>query len=231
MSSQEFCMTRILLLFSIIILASLAAMAQDAQEYVPRYQAYAGYAYVNTPKLALVQRGFDVEFGVNVRRWLTLGADYSYFDGHSDIFPQDLTTAIQLQLAHVIPPGTVVFLPFDSVSYTFTAGPQFNYRGAKWATFFARPAVGGFHETATLKPNTPLTTLLVAQLVPTGKKSELVLFYGFGGGFEIAPDKHFGVQFTADYVHVNLFEGFLASGRNALRLTVGPTFRFGRNVK
>jgi hypothetical protein len=223
-------MTRILLLVS-IILASCAALAQQEQEYVPRYTAFAGYTYVNTPKIALVQRGFDLSFGVNVRRWLTLGADYSYFDGHSDIFARDLTPAIQLQLAHVVPPGTLIFLPFDSVSYTYTAGPQFNYRGAKWATFFARPAVGGFHETATLHPNTPLTRLLVAQLVPSGQRSDLVLFYGFGGGFEIVPRKRFGIQFAADYVHVNLFEGFLASGRNALRLTVGPTFRFGRNVK
>jgi hypothetical protein len=223
-------MTRTLLLFS-IILTSCAALAQQEQEYVPRYTALGAFTYVNTPKIALVQRGFDLEFGVNARRWLTLGADYSYFTGHSDILPQDLTPAIQLQLAGLVPPGTLIFLPFDSVSYTFTAGPQFNYRGVKWATFFARPAVGGFHETATLKPNTPLTTLLVAQLVPSGKKSDLVLFYGFGGGFEVAPTKHFGIQFAADYVHVNLFEGFLAGGRNALRLTVGPTFRFGRNVK
>ncbi len=221
-------MTRVVLLFS-VLLFSCAAFAQ--QENVPRYTAFGGYAYANTPKLGLVQRGFDVEFGVNVNRWLTLGGDYSYFTGHSDLFPHDLTPAIQLQLAAVVPPGAFIFLPFESISYTFTAGPQFNYRGAKWATFFARPAVGGFHETATLKPNTPLTTLLVAQLVPSRKKSDLVLFYGFGGGFELIPAKHLGIQFAADYVHVNLFQGFLNSGRNALRLAVGPTLHFGANVK
>jgi hypothetical protein len=212
----------------LILLASCPVFAQ--QDYVPRYTAFAGFSYLNSPKLNLAERGFDAEFGINVNRWLTLGADYSYFTGHSDIFPQDLTAAIQLQLAHVVPPGVPVFLPFDSTTYTFTAGPQFNYRGAKWATFFARPAVGGLHETATLKPNTPLTTLLVAQLVPSGSKSDLQLFYGFGGGFELIPSKHFGVQFAADFVHVNLFQGFLGSGRNSLRLAVGPTFRFGRNV-
>jgi Outer membrane protein beta-barrel domain len=221
-------MTRVVLFLS-VLLASSAAFAQ--QEYVHRYTAFAGYSYLNSPKLNLAERGFNVEFGVNVNRWLTFGGDYSYFTGHSDIFPQNLTPALQRQLAAVIPPGVLVFLPFDSITYTFTAGPQFNYRGAKWATFFARPAVGGLHELATLKPNTPLTTLLVAQLVPGRKKSDLELFYGFGGGLELIPSKHIGLQAAVDYVHVNLFQGFLASGRNSLRVSIGPTFRFGRNVK
>jgi hypothetical protein len=34
-----------------------------------------------------------------------------------------------------------------------------------------------------------------------------------------------------DYVYVKLFDGFLANGRNSLRIAVGPTFRFGSNVK
>ncbi|HEY6305904.1 MAG TPA: outer membrane beta-barrel protein [Candidatus Angelobacter sp.] len=223
-------MTRVIILFSVLLISTVA-LAQPEQEYVSRYTAFAGYSYLNSPKLNLAERGFNVEFGVNVTRWLALGADYSYFTGHSDIFAQDLTPAIQLQLSHVVPPGVLVFLPFDSTTYTFTAGPQFNYRGAKWATFFARPALGGLHETANLKPNTPLTTLLVAQLVPSGSKSDLEVFYGFGGGFELIPTKHFGLQFAADFVHVNLFQGFLGSGRNSLRLSVGPTFRFGKNVK
>jgi hypothetical protein len=227
-AGEEFFMRRWIFLFPILLVSS-AVLAQ--QDYVARYTAFAGYSYLNSPKLNLAERGFDVEFGINPNRWVTLGADYSYFTGHSDIFPQDLTPAIQLQLAGVVPPGVPVFLPFDSTTYTFTAGPQFNYRGAKWATFFARPAVGGLHETATLKPNTPLTTLLVAQLVPGGSKSDLQLFYGFGGGFDINATRHVGVQVAVDFVHVNLFQGFLGSGRNSLRISVGPSFHFGRNVK
>jgi hypothetical protein len=217
------------IVFVCVLLISSAALAQ--QEYVARYEAFAGFSYLNSPKLNLAERGFDGSFGVNLNHWLTIGGDYSYFTGHSDIFPQDLTTAIQLQLAAVVPPGTVVFLPFDSTTYTFAFGPQFSLRKLKWVTLFARPGLGGLHETATLKPNTPLTTLLVAQLVPSGKKTDLEVFYGVGGGFEINASKHVGVQATFDYVHVNLFQGFLGSGRNSLRISVGPTFRFGRNVK
>lgn len=223
-------MRRVIFLLASFLL-SCPALAQQEQEYVPRYTGFAGFSYLNSPRLNLAERGFNAQFGINPTRWVTLGVDYSYFTGHSDIFARDLTPALQLQLSRVVPPGVVIFLPFDSITYTFTAGPQFNYRGAKWATFFARPAVGGLHELATLKPNTPLTTLLVAQILPSRKTSDLQLFYGFGGGFEVIASKHVGVNFAADWVHVNLFQGFLASGRNSLRLSVGPTFRFGRNVK
>lgn len=221
-------MARVALFFS-LLLASCTVFAQ--QEYVPRYSGFAGFSYLSSPKLNLSERGFNVEFGVNLKRWVIFGADYSYFTGHSDILPRDLTPALQLRLAPVIPPGAVVVLPFDSITYTFTAGPQFNYRGAKWATFFARPAIGGLHELATLKPKTPLTTLLVAQLVPGRKASDLQLFYGFGGGIELLPSKHVGINAALDYVHVNLFQGLLGSGRNSLRMSIGPTYRFGHNVK
>ena len=201
------------------------------QEYVPRYDAFAGFAYLNSPKLNLAERGFITEFGLNVNRWLVLGVDYSIFTGHSDIRGQDLTPALQQQLALLVPPGVPVSVPFDSTTYTFTAGPQFNFRQLKWVTFFVRPAIGGMHETATLRPNTPLTTVLVSLLAPGGKKSDLEPFFGVGGGFDINASRHVGIRLGFDYVHVNLFDDLLAEGRNSLRISVGPTFRFGRNVK
>ena len=80
---------------------SSAAFAQ--QEYVSRYDAFAGFSYLNSPTLNLAERGFNAEFGVNVTRWLALGADYSIFTGHSAIRPQDLTPALQLQLLPILP--------------------------------------------------------------------------------------------------------------------------------
>lgn len=212
-----------------VCLFSASAFAQ--QDYVPHYEGFAGYSYLTSPKLNLAERGFNAELGVNMNRWLTIGADYSVFTGHSTIFPQDLTQALQLQLATVVPPGVPVFLPFDSTTYTFAAGPQFSLRKFKWVTLFARPGLGGLHETATLKPSNPLTTALVAQLAPGGKKTDLEFFFGAGGGFEINASKHVGVQATFDWVHTNLFQGFLNSPRESLRISVGPTFRFGENVK
>ena len=220
-------MKRLTLLLA-FCLVSAGALAQ--QEYVPRYIGFGGFSYLNSPKINLAERGFNAEFGFNYNRWLTLGGDYSVFYGHSTIFPQDLTTAIQLQLAAVVPPGVPIFLPFDSTTFTFAAGPQFDLRKFKWVTLFARPGLGALHETATLKPTNPITAALVAQLAPGGKKTDWEPFYGAGGGFEIVPIKHVGVQVSFDWVHVFLFEGFLNSPRNSLRISIGPTIRFGPNV-
>jgi Outer membrane protein beta-barrel domain len=222
------CMRRTLFTLGLLLLSS-AAFAQ--QEYVPRYDAFAGFSYLNSSKLNLAERGFNGQFGVNVRRWLALGADYSIFTGHSDIRGQDLTPALQQQLATFVPPGVPISVPFDSTTYTFTAGPQINFRQLKWVTFFVRPAIGGLHETATLKPNTPLTTALVGVLAPTRKKSDLEPFYGAGWGFDLNTSKHVGLRVGFDYVHVNLFSDLLAEGRNNLRISIGPSFRFGRNVE
>ncbi|HZD94967.1 MAG TPA: outer membrane beta-barrel protein [Candidatus Sulfotelmatobacter sp.] len=209
----------------------LSAVAQ--QDYVPRVDAFTGFSYLNSPKLNLAERGFNAELGVNVNRWLALGGDYSIFTGHSDITVPDLKPSLQLQLApllSLLPPGTVLALPFDSTTYTFSAGPQINFRQLKWVTFFIRPALGGMHETATLKASTPVLALLVQRLAPSGKKTDIELFYGVGGGFDINASKHVALRVGFDYVHVNLFSDVLAEGRNTLRMSVGPTFRFGSNV-
>jgi hypothetical protein len=214
-----------------IAITCLSAFAFAQQDYVSRYDAFAGFSYLASPKLNLAERGFDGEFGVNLNRWLALGADYSIFTGHSDIHAADLKPAFQAQLVPLLPLlGPNPAVPFDSTTYTFTFGPQINFRQLKWITIFVRPAIGGMHETATLKPNSPLLALVTAQLAPSGKKTDLKPFYGVGGGFDLNATKHVAIRFAADYVHVNLFDDLLKEGRNSVRLAVGPTFRFGHNV-
>ncbi len=215
----------------VVALISLSSLAFAQQEYVPRYDGFAGFSYLNSPNLNLAERGFDGEFGINLNRWLAMGGDYSIFTGHSDIHASDLKPALQAQLIPLLPfLGPNPAVPFDSTTYTFTFGPQLNFRQLKWVTLFVRPAIGGMHETATLKPNSPLLGLVTAQLAPSGKKTDLKPFFGVGGGFDLNATKHVGLRFAADYVHVNLFDDILNSGRNSLRLAIGPTFRFGRNV-
>ena len=217
-----------------LVFLSLSAFAQ--QSYVPRYDAFTGFSYLNSPTLNLVGRGFNGEFGVNVTRWLALGGDYSIFQGHSTLFPKDLTPALQQALAQQLagvplPPGYVIQVPFDATTSTYSAGPQFNYRHFSKVTLFARPALGVLHEAVTATPSDPIQTAIVAGLVPSGKKSDTVVFYGVGGGFDIVPTKHVGLRVGFDFVHVNLFDGFLAEGRNSLRMSIGPTWRWGKSVE
>jgi hypothetical protein len=219
----------VLLLF---VLLAVSCFLQAQQDYVGRYDGFTGYSYLASPKLNLAQRGFNGEFGVNVTRWLAIGGDYSIFTGHSDLNSTDLTNELQAQLGAILPPGTVLSVPFDATTQTFSAGPQVNIRHWKPVTFFVRPALGALHEDVTLKPGDPLTAAIVAGLVgPSGKKSDTVVFYGFGGGMDLNASKHFAIRLAADFVHTHLFEGLLREGRNSVRMSIGPTFRFGKNVE
>jgi hypothetical protein len=214
---------------ALLFVLSCAAFAQ--QDYVPRYEAFAGYTYFTSPAFNLVQRGYNLEFGANLNSWLTIGGDYSWFQGHSDITVSELTNSVKAQLVPLLPLlGPNPVLPFDSTTYTFTVGPQFNYRHFKRMTLFVRPVLVGLHESAKLKATSPALALAIAALAPGGTKTDLQPGYGVGGGIDLGLTRHLGLHVTADYVHVKLFSNLLAEARNGVRVSVGPNFKFGRNV-
>ncbi len=224
-----------------IVLTSLISFAQQTD--VREFSAFTAFSYLSTPSLNLTQRGFDGDFGVNVRSWLTLGGDFSYANGHSSLFPHDLNANQQAKLAPflpLLPPGFIVAVPYNISTYTYEAGPQFNYRRFKKFTLFARPALGALHANATPKPNQcgqpqlncgPILTQLTAALL-NGKtsQSDTVVFYGFGGGITWEATPNFGIRVASDYVHYNFFSGLLNGGRNSVRVTVGTKFSFGKNI-
>lgn len=240
------------LLCILMLFVAFAAVAQ--QDYVARFDTFAGYSYLTTPNLSLNQNGVNFEGGVNVTRWLALGADYSFFNGSATLLPKQLVQSKQDQLNSVFTPPFAFFpapipaelgaffganpnyslkAPYDASTWTFAAGPQLNYRHFKAVTLFLRPDLGVLHEGVTAKvPASDLpATLAVASLLPGGKKSDDVVFYGVGGGFDLNVSKHVGIRTTVDYVHCFLFKSLLAESRNSIRISVGPTFRFGGNVE
>jgi hypothetical protein len=193
--------------------------------------------------LNLVQRGFDGDFGVNVRPWLTLGFDFSYGDGSSTIFPDKLKPSIQAQLAGLagqLPPGFIVAVPFTAQDYTYEAGPQFNYRHFKKVTLFARPALGALLVNIKAEPQACGQPQLMCQQILTGivstligpslKSSDTVLFYGVGGGITYEATRNLGIRVATDFVHENFFSNLLDGGRNSFRVTVGTKFSFGKNI-
>jgi opacity protein-like surface antigen len=221
----------------VLFLVPVMAQAQQAQDYVGRFDAFTGFSYMASPDFNLYQRGFNGEFGVNVRRWLALGGDFSVLDGNTSILPNELTPALQTELGAEIgalgglPPGYTLYVPFNAKTYTFAAGPQINFRQLKYVTFFVRPDLGAIHENATLKPRDPIQTIVVQALAPSGNKTDTTVFYGVGGGFDVNASKHVALRVTVDYVHCHLFSDLLDSSRNTVRLSIGPTFRFGKNVE
>lgn len=213
-----------------------------AQTYVGRYDVYGGFTYLDSsnPTLNLAQRGFHLQTGFRPRRWMSLGFDYSVSQGHASLGASALTTQLQQQLggqlqaliaAGQVPPTYVLSVPFSSTTQTFAAGPQIDWHHFQKVTLFIRPSIGAIHETATLHPQDPVATGIANQLAPGGMKSDWTGFYGFGGGATFRVTDHFGIRAQVDYVHNHLFSDLLQDGRNVVRLSIGPAFQFGPDVK
>jgi hypothetical protein len=116
------------------------------------------------------------------------------------------------------------------VTETFSAGPQLVFRHFNRVSFFVRPALGAIHEVAVGHPDDFFTRAMLFIVAPSGKVTDTVVFYGFGGGAEFHPTKHFSLVVQADLVHDHLFNDLLQDGRNTLRVSIGPAFQFGHNV-
>ncbi len=222
-----------LCILACVLLTPLTCFAQ--QEEITQFAVVTGYSYLHTPSLNLAQRGFNGDIAVNYRPWMSLGFDFSTFTGGSTLLPSYLNSATQQQLGTVlhtygIPPSAAL-VPYTSSTYTYQAGPQFNYRRFKHLTLFIRPALGLLHAKIQTTATNPVTNLLVSNLLK-GKLSSAdnTVFYGFGGGgtWEISP--HFGLRVTADLARFNFFPDTLNGSRNGVRLTVATKFGFGKNI-
>ena len=228
-------MRRSIPLFLVLFLSLSVATCLAQQEYVSRYSAYGAFSYLSTPSLNLAQRGFDGDFGVNVRSWLTFGGDFSYAGGHSTLLPNSLNAATQAKLAPYLPLfhqlGIPIAVPYNSATYTYEVGPQFNYRKMKKVTLFVRPALGALHANFVAKPNNPYIGQIVSGLLNgSTSQSDTVVFYGFGGGMTWEATPHFGIRVASDFVHYDFFSNLLDGGRNSVRITVGTKFGWGKNI-
>jgi hypothetical protein len=227
---------------SLMTLAGLLALALPGfaqQSYVGRYDAYAGFMYLDSPHVSLGESGFHGQVGYRLRTWVSLGFDYSVSSGTLTLTPPLLTPALQSTLGAqlgglvqegVIPATYSLSVPTDSRTQTFSAGPQLANHHFKAVTIFVRPDLGLIHEVATPKPGDAIAAGIVAQLAPSGKKTDSVVFYGFGGGVDLNFAKHYSLRIQADLVHDHLFSDMLKDGRNTFRLAIGPGAQWGKNV-
>jgi hypothetical protein len=217
-----------------LFLLSTALPCLSQQTDIRQFAAFGAYSYLSTPSLNLTQRGFDGDLGYNLRSWLTFGSDFSVFNGHTSLLPGDLNLTTQAKLAPILPSlpkGFVLAVPYNTATYTYEAGPQFNYRRLKKVTFFVRPALGLLHANFVAKPDNPILTGIVSGLLGGGtSKSDTVVFYGFGGGFTWEINPHFGIRVAADLARYDFFSGLLNGSRNSVRISVGTKFGFGRNI-
>ena len=212
----------------LLILLGMVVPVFAQQTTVNRIDVFTGFSYLSTPSINLNQRGFNGSFGVNVNRWLGLGADFGALTGTTNIVVRKTKVPGLLPPA-IVPLANNIGVPADATTYTFAAGPQINYRHFQKITLFARPGLGVFHHIADLNlaPLAPLLRIGVTIPGLTSHMTDTVPFYGVGGGFDAEVSKHFGFRFSADLVHANPFDNVLKP-QNELRLSIGPRFKFGQ---
>src|SRR6202051_1824373 len=80
--------------FSFLVISP--AYAQ--QKYVSRFDAFGGYAFLDSPHGGLFENGFQFQLGVRAKTWYSLGFDYSTSEGSLTLTPNLLTNALQQQL-------------------------------------------------------------------------------------------------------------------------------------
>ncbi len=216
---------RRLLLCGVLIFC-LPAWGQESG--INRYTLFTGFDYMISPARNLTERGFETDFGVTVRPWMALGADFGALvngagtlNGGETIYAPILTR-VQLN-------PSSVHVAFKSTTYTFAAGPQFYLRKWEKVTFFARPGFGGIHEDAsfTLPPQLGLLLTQFGTPIPGAHQSDTTFFVGLGGGFDVNVSRHVGMRFAADWVNTHLFSNLLTQRQNYVRFSVGPTWRWG----
>jgi len=232
------------LLASSLLILVTPGFAQDQpphpeEQYVGRFVLYAGYMYLDSPHISLLEQGVHVQAGMRYSRHISLGFDYSRGTGNTSIGIGLATPSLQnyvnqqlalLQALNIVPANYMPALPLSSVTQTFTAGPEFPFRRFKRVTPYIRPSAGVINEVATAHPADLLTRILVKQVAPSGQEAEWTGFYGFGGGVAFNITKHFSLIVQGDFVHDHLFPDLLKDGRNTIRVSIGPGFQFGGNV-
>jgi hypothetical protein len=219
----------------------LAVPLLGQQDYVPRYDAFVGYAFLNSDSIGLFEPGVAMQIGYRPKTWMSFGFDCTIASGSLTLvpalLPDDLRNRLGAQLGQLaaagrLPAGYNLAVKTHSDTQTFAVGPQVAYRGMKHATLFLRPLfAGAIREVATPQPSDPIATAIVQQLSPTGKKRDWQGFFGVGGGFDILASKHFAFRAQADIVYDHLFNDLLKNGRWTVRFSVGPAFNFGRNIR
>jgi len=233
-SRKEIYMRRLLFYVLALFMVTTAVPSFSQQTDIRQFTVFGAYTYLATRSLNLTQRGFDGDLGYNYRPWLSFGFDFGYYNGHSTLFPNELSPIALETVGKLgeLPAGFGV--PYNISTFTYEAGPQLNYRKLKKVTFFVRPALGALHANVKVSQQFLAETgdlgVALCTVLNGCSKNDTVPFYGFGGGISWEINPHFGLRVTGDFAHYDFFSNLLNGGRNSVRLSIGPKFSFGKNI-
>lgn len=210
---------RFLLCVFAALIICLPASARQID--INHYTLFTGFDYMVSPARNLTERGFETDFGVTVRPWLGLGADFGAMgdgivSGAGTINGGETVYAPVIDGTGLIPGGAnSISVAFRSTTYTFAAGPQFYLRRWEKITLFARPGFGGIYEKADIAfppALVPLFTFLQVPL-PHSPQSDTQLFFGLGGGFDVMYRSKWGCGLRPTGSILTCFPVYWRSGR------------------
>ena len=72
---------RMLLIVVPVALLLAASPVAAQQTYVSQFDAFGGYAFLDSPHISLFENGFQAQFGYRPKTWYSLGFDYSRSTG------------------------------------------------------------------------------------------------------------------------------------------------------
>lgn len=218
------------LLAVLVLFAAVCCPAQ--QGYISKYDTFVGFSDINAPYVNnLNQPGVAIQGGMANNRWIASGFDYSVQNGSGPFTASLLPSNLQQALAAQLPPGYKLRVPTDVTIQTFAVGSQLTLRHFAKATLLIHPVLGAFRVNATLHPGDPIAKAVVAQLVPSGKKSDWTAGYGIGGGTELRVSQHLGARMQTDLIWAHPMNDLLGTGGWIYRFTIGPAFHFGPNIE
>jgi len=97
-----------------LALVLFAVPLRGQQTDVARFDFFAGYNFLDSPRVNLFENGVNLQFGVRPKTWFTLGVDYTFTKGNLTLTPNLLLPSLQqalgaelgqLAAAGLIPPG------------------------------------------------------------------------------------------------------------------------------
>ena len=220
-----------------LTLAALPALSQAAPSTASRYGIFAGMSGLDTPALSSNQTGVNLQAGVNLRPWYTVGLDYGSVQGNAPVTAGDLPAAKRLQLEGTIeqleaygllPAGYQYRANSRLHTNVFSFGPQFSFPPRRGIVVFWNPGLGALRAAATFTGTDAFSTAVLAQSVPSGHKVDWTPFYGGGAGVDIPLGPRFGIRSQLDINWSHAFNDLTANGSWSYRYSSGIRYGFGR---
>ncbi|MFY9607050.1 MAG: outer membrane beta-barrel protein [Blastocatellia bacterium] len=203
-------MKRLLSVTSLVLFASLSAVAQE----YPKAEVFGGYSFFRAEGGTNLN-GWNASVNGNLNSWFGLVADFS---GHYD----SSSSRSELSLPGFpgfpgLPPVLTVFDAETSI-HNFLAGPRFSYRKNQRITPFAHVLLGASRRHI----ESEVTVGVLGRTFLSGNNTAFAA--ALGGGLDVELSKNIALRVVqADYV---LTRSFGSNGNNA-RVSAGIVFRFG----